>query len=587
MANLQAFFDKVVTYNIKSLHLCSHKDLLGLITEDDSLIILRISHQPKKVATLDESLKIETISFKQDGTGLVLSNTDGQIKVYHLESMSLTLIHEINIHTSSVQFLKWHTFPRQFPNTTFPIEAFYPFEKSQNSFTDLSIILAVDSDSTVSMTINGVYPLALFTEAGCKKLILNKEITELYLLKIKNDEWFIEKVDICIIEKKAEKIKEISEIFERCQEYFKVLGKGCKEVVKEINGICSGYFQKYLNGIQDCIESLTGNVTVEELLCTCAATGVFNSCLNKFIKEEMQNVKAISQYEEKLAIQVKNCQVTLLQQCKNSINCLIFYLNTLDNYSKVPQYGFFHLKSLNLVQFIEKLEIMLEKTNKTMELLSDAHLNIKNMIHWLHNWNLRLVKEEEQAEAPEEWAVDLKQLMIYLENQDNLKFADLTKIIKFEFLNDLNLILSDWQGAVKKIPTNFTQYFKKKENFSLGRFTYTGYELELKGESVFIGLFDKNRVDLFELKSGHLTSFALEPGISIKYLKIYENLQVLIAGGLGNKSVLQKIDKNGLKIGSGEYGNEEVSALDYNGDRMVAALVTNERTLRIFDFEEI
>ena len=222
-----------------------------------------------------------------------------------------------------------------------------------------------------------------------------------------------------------------------------------------------------------------------------------------------------------------------------------------------------------------------------MELLSEAHSNIKNMIHWLHNWNLRLVKEEEQAEAPEEWPVNLKQLMAYLENSETLQFASLTKIIKSEFLQDFSEISADWQDIVQKIPTKFPQYFKKQENFSLGRFNYSGFELELKGDSIFVGLFNKDRADLFQLRCGQLTSFSIQPGICVKYLKVSEDLQVVVAGVDGNKGILMKIDKNGNKIGSGEFGNEEISALEFSGDRMVAALVTNERTLRIFDLEEV
>jgi hypothetical protein len=483
--------------------------------------------------------------------------------------------------------VSWHSFDRNFEIPKYPIESIHPSEHLSEGFPDFSVIFAVDELGMVSMTVNGVFPLACFSESGCKQVSPNESLSQLILLKVTSEGWSFEEWDTQVLDKKSKQINEVSRIFQKTQELFKVLHKGGKEVVKEANSVLSSYIGRYLNGIEDSIEKNGGKSTVEEVLSNCAATGVVSSFLNKFLKDEMQNSKAISQYEEKLAVQVKNCQISLIQDCKNSIISLIFYLNTLKNYSKVPNFAPLNLAALDLDSLIEKLQKLLKKSMKMMELLSDAHFNIKNMIHWLHNWNLKLVKEEEQAEAPEEWQVDLKQLMIYFENESSLYFEELRTIIKSDFSNDLNLIQKEWSSLTAELPKSIPKYFRKISQVMLSSHLYSDFQMKTRTFSTIVVLHDVNRAEVFQIASGQVTSYAPTLPFPLKFLKICHNENLVIAGSEGQKTTFAQIDRQGKSQSQIDFFNEEVSALAFCEKRMVGVLVTNERTLRMFDFEDL
>lgn len=584
MVELQAFFDKVTTYNIEDVVLCSGKDLVAVRTEDDSVVVMRIAHQPKKVAALDETVKINSIAFKEDGTGIVLSTSTGLIKIFHLESMGLSLFHEISLHKSPIPFLSWHSFRRDYPDTHYPIEALIPPHNLVSKFSDFSLIFSVDDSSFISLTVNGVFPLAFFQSPGCKESRPTLDLNSMCLLKNLEDEWRVELWDIRVIEKKSKEINELADIFRKSQELLKILNKGAREVTKEVNSVIASYTGRFLNGIED---SIGKAAAIEEVLSIGAATGIVWNFLSKFLKEEMQNTKAILQYEEKLAVQVKNCQITLIQDCKNSVTSLIFYLTTLKNYSKVPSYAPLGLANLELDQMIEMLQEFYKKTVNMMELLSDAHFDIKNMIHWLHNWTLKLVKEEEQGEPPEEWQVDLKKLMAYFQSETSLYFTQLVKIIKSEYIEDLNKISKSWSELITKMPLNLPKYFRKTQDFSLSRFLYSGFNLKVTQDIITIALYSQARADLFTLKSNQITVQSFDFNFAVKFLSLCKEEKIVVAGNEGLKTVVACLDRSGKNLARGEFGNEDISAFAFDDGRMVAVTVTNERTLRVFDLEEI
>ena len=584
MAELQAFFDKVTTYNIEDVVLCSGKDLVAVRTEDDSVVVLRIAHQPKKVAALDETARISSIAFKEDGSGLVLATAAGLVRVFHLESLGLSLFHEISLHKAAVPFLAWHSFRRELPDSHYPIEALIPPQSASSKFSDFSVIFSVDSDSFIALTVNGVFPLAFFQSSGCKESRPTLDLNSMCLLKNIEEEWRVELWDIRVIDKKSKEINELADIFRKSQELLKALNRGAREVTKEVNSVIASYTGRFLNGIEDSVGKASA---IEEILSIGAATGIVWNFLSKFLKEEMQNTKAILQYEEKLAVQVKNCQITLIQDCKNSLTSLIFYLTTLKNYSKVPTYAPLGLADLELESMIQMLQEFYKKTIKMMELLSDAHFDIKNMIHWLHNWTLKLVKEEEQGEPPEEWQVDLKKLMAYFQSESSLYFAQLVKIIKSEYIDDLSKISKAWSEMTTKMPVSLPKYFRKTHDFSLSRFLYSGFNLKVTQDIITIALFSQARADLFTLKSNQITVQSFDFNFAVKFLSLCKEEKIVVAGNEGLKTVVACLDRTGKNLTRGEFSNEDISAFAFDDCRMVAVTVTNERTLRVFDLEEI
>ena len=257
---------------------------------------------------------------------------------------------------------------------------------TQEKLSGLNLLLSVDRTNTLSFIINGTYPLATlgFSDEKVLQADFSLNLNSLHCVSF-NKECTLQTFDMSILTKKSKQIQEIAEIYALVQNLLKDLDKGIKEVVKEATNVCNSFVGRYLNGIEDSIKQSGNTSTVEELLSQCAGTGVISPCLSKFIKEEMQNTKLITQYEEKIAIQVKNCQITLILNCKNSISGLIFFLTVLINYTKCSAYAPLGLNKTLLENLKESLGSLMQKVLKTMGLLSNAHSDIKNTLNWLHN----------------------------------------------------------------------------------------------------------------------------------------------------------------------------------------------------------
>ena len=283
-----------------------------------------------------------------------------------------------------ISFMKWYSFPRQFSSPSYPIEKYISINQvnSASNPSELSLLLSIDTSKCISLIVNGLYPLALFNFNAGNILSANfsNDLNCLYCV-IQRDGCFFDTYNMSVLNKKNKQIQEIAEIYAVCEDFSKVLGRGIREVVKEAGSACNSFIGRYLNGIEDSLKKNGNNSSVEELLLQCAGTGVISPCLSKFIKEEMQNSKAITQYEEKLNLQVKNCQTVLMQDCKNVITGFLFYLTTLINFSKTPAYGPLGLDSVLLQELVESLSNLMHKIIETMGLLSNAHNDIKNIIH--------------------------------------------------------------------------------------------------------------------------------------------------------------------------------------------------------------
>lgn len=605
MVELQAFYDKVVTYNIRSLSLCQSKDLLGIVTDDDTVIIKRISHQPKKVVSIDETCKITAMCFKPDGEGIALGSEDGSIKIYTLSSTSLQMCGDLDLHKTGrklknlesegkehIQSIQWYQISQRVLEKKHTISDYIStVGLVKEKFSGLSIVLSLDANDQVSFIVNGMCPLAIFNpinESKALSVIINGKHDSMILLSQNIEGYFLEIYDISVIHKKSTQIQETAEIFSYCQELFKNLSRGTKEIIKEANSVCNSFVGRYLAGIEDCLKKAGNNSSVNELLSQCAGTGVISPCLSKFIKEEMQNTKTITQYEEKIAIQVKNSQITLLQDCRNTAIGLIFFLNTFINQARSPLYAPFGLDASILKDLVLKLNSFVLKINNTMALLSEAHSNIKNTIHWLHNWNIKLVKEDEQAEAPEEWAVNLKQLINYLQNPQSLYFEKLYSYLKTSLPSHFQEMIDSWSLFSSKLPTNFAKYFFINSKQKLIDYEYENQSMHIDDDRVIVGLFCSSICDIFIHTNNQVTSYRITPGIATKHLGYFsKGIKVLIGGTMSGYSQIAAADSSGIASVLAKYPGEEITAFACSANRAIACLVTNERTLRLYDLEEV
>lgn len=588
MVDFQAFHEKVVTYNIKSLSLCKNKDLIGIITDDDTIIIKRVSHQPKKIVSIDETIKASTMCFKNEGDGIGIGSYEGLIKIYTLSSDFLRLYCEISLHSAPISTMKWHSFSHEFLPPNYTISKYISIPQDPEPLSKLSILLNLDENNKISMIVNGVYPLAYFDLkiGSIESLDFTNNLNRLHCITYKTG-CYLDTYDVSVLSKKSKQIQEVSNIYRMAQQLFKILDKGIKDVVKEGTTSTNTFISRYLNGIEDSLKKSGNTSNVEELLAQCAGTGVISPCLSKFIKEEMQNTKLITSYEEKLNTQVKNCQIALIQDCKSSINGLLFYLTTLINYSKVPSYAPLGLSIGILQELVTSLGSLLQKVVETMGLLSNAHSDIKNTLHWLHNWNIKLVKEDEQVEAPEEWPVNLKQLIKYLESNSSLYFCELNSYLKKNLNQNFKDAYYLWESVSKSIPGSIPRYFFQHSSVKLSDSNYTECEMTAGDDKIILLMFLGLCTEVFSITDKGIVTNKLYFDIVPRHLSYHSKCRKIIASGVqGSNSLLNVYDEAGNTINSVKYNGEEITAFAFNTDRAIACLVTNERTLRLFDLEE-
>ena len=590
MSDLVPFYEKVLAYNISVLSLCDNKDLLGLVTDDDTIVIKRISNHPKKIVSLDETIKIVSFCFKTEGEAIAVGGSEGAIKIYTLSSTSLRLFFEHHLHTCPISLLKWYSFSR---HSTIPAPAISKYIPNpsipSDTISGFSLLLSQDTSSSLSLIVNGIYPLALFNFASGRAISsqLTSDLDTLHCVS-EREGWYLDSYDVCILNKKSRQIQEIAEIYALCQGFFMVLGKGVKEVVKEAGAVCGSFIGRYLQGIEDALQKAGNISTVEELLSQCAGTGVISPCLSKFIKEELQNTKAITQYEEKLNIQVRNCQITLIQDCKNSITGLIFHLTSLINYSKCSLYAPLGLTASLLQQLVDNLSDLLHKVMETMSLLSNSHTNIVNIVHWLHNWNVKLGKEDEQAEAPEEWPVNLKQLIKYLDSHHSLYFLDLNSYIKGNLFEHFQAAARLWRGFSSEMPLSLPRYFMQKSSRTVCEAGGIGCEISCIEDEVVVGVFAEREVQVFRVKGESERRYRISCGFSLRFLGYYSRPgKSIVAGGSDGEAKVEVVAENGEVTHSVKYAGEEFTACAFSSNRAIACIVTNERTLRFFDVEEV
>lgn len=259
----QIVYEHVLSNDIRLIATCKNKDLLALVTEDDSIIVKRISHKPKTIASIDDSIKILAISFKEDGNAISVSGENGEIKVYFLESKGLTLISEFALQNMPITNLNWLDFARQFLPKTYIAEKYIPniTTKPKPHLSNLSLLYSLDSEF-INFIANGQYPFCSFQghsladeQFKLQRIEFNTDLSKFTGLFYGETGMYIGVYNSLILDRKAENIHDLCNIYAKCEESFKHLEKSLKESQKEFQVVSNSFFKRYLAGIEESFNS--------------------------------------------------------------------------------------------------------------------------------------------------------------------------------------------------------------------------------------------------------------------------------------------------------------------------------------------
>jgi len=303
-ASFQLLYDRVKTFDFKALSLCRSKDMLGYITDTNTIVIKRISHQTQTISKFNNPSPGVAMTFKQDGNCIVLI-TNSEILIFGLSSSGLTKLYSYpnNINglkniqaVNSNKRLLWADFPDPVDlppsEPTIPIVN-YP-EKPNLGYS----LLLVNDSKNISFFVNGVFPLGYFSpknllgeSVSILEMDFSKDFSWVSCVLQKDSETSLAVVDTQILNLKSCEIMEVGSIFSVCVDLFNMIKKEIMNVKKDWAKAVEGYKNKYLYPIES--ESF-GN-SIQEILFKFLTTGVMEESLSKFIKEEMQNLKNITQ----------------------------------------------------------------------------------------------------------------------------------------------------------------------------------------------------------------------------------------------------------------------------------------------------
>ncbi|CAG9310584.1 unnamed protein product [Blepharisma stoltei] len=615
----QLVYEHVLSSDIRIISGCKNKDLLALITEDDTIIIKRISHKPKNVASIDEIIKITTLAFKEDGNAIAIGGDNGLIKVYYLESKGLVLVSEHSLHSEAIGILNWLDFPRQFSKASYIAERYIPNSSSKSNLNidGLSLLYSIGSEN-INLIANGQYPFATFSKRdlsgeqfSLNALSFNENLTRIVGLFTSPAGVFIGTYNSLILNRKSENIYDIAHIFTKCEDSFKILEKSLKDAQKEWQFISNSFLKSWLGGIEEVFNKNGVVESVQEVLFQCAGTGVIPPCLAKFIKDGMQNAKQIQLNEEKLSLQVKNIEILLLQNIYHQLENLAFYISTLASYANCPDtYGPFGLDKSKFQKILNNLNKLLKLTNTTMELISDAHYDIKNTLSWLFNWNIRLNKEEEQADQLEESPVNMKKLLDFLSDSDRIYFKSLRNNLKSggsawdeaSLISLYQKVRKRWVEAFNYSRSVFPKYIIKQNWIQISNTIPKDFSMRWNEEAIIVATCIRNNASIYSLSNQGNLMMEIPISITAKHISLYtkNKFQIVIVGSAENGSEILEINLEGLvwsPIGSEKkvtptetqsriFVNDEVTLSNINQNRGIAAFTFNERLFRIVDLED-
>ena len=107
-------------------------------------------------------------------------------------------------------------------------------------------------------------------------------------------------------------------------------------------------------------------------------------------------------------------------------------------------------------------------------------------------------------------------------------------------------------------------------------------------KEIIVSLFNDHVIEVFIVKDGLVNNLKIGCEMIPKKVFFYpQTSKFIICEGFEGVTAVRVLDSDGNLSGFTKFAGEEITAFDFSCDRAIACMVTNERTLRFFDFEEL
>lgn len=270
MEDFQVFYSKILSYDIENICLCEGSDLYAYSTEDNTLVLRRISNKPQTISKHEETDRIHSIAFNQSGSALAFSTNYGSIKLFSIQSDGLKFVKEISTDFESCRVLTWkeerETHLVKLPNEDLIVSSEINTTTALflRSCQKASFIVVTDQLSRIKILLYGIYEVAsldlanIISERNIQILGIDfdgnmscmcvafKSQTGCYLMRL----------DTLILDVRHTEITEVCYLLTCAQEFIQNISEGVKVVEKEWKSTANLFKFKFLTGIEDCCDSI-------------------------------------------------------------------------------------------------------------------------------------------------------------------------------------------------------------------------------------------------------------------------------------------------------------------------------------------
>lgn len=269
MEDFQVFYGKILSYDIENISLCEGSDLYAYSTEDNTLVLKRISNKPQAISKHEETDKIHSISFNRSGSALAFSTHYNSLKLFSIQSDGLKFVKEIKLDFDSCRILNWKE-EREAQPVDLPYEELIASSEVNTTTAHFlksckksSFVVVADSGSKVKILLYGIYEVANFDlasivpERGIKILAIDFDANMSSMcVGFKSETGsYILRLDTLILDVRHREITEVCYLLTCASEFIQNVTEGIKIVEKDWKTTSNMFKFKFLTGIEDCCES--------------------------------------------------------------------------------------------------------------------------------------------------------------------------------------------------------------------------------------------------------------------------------------------------------------------------------------------
>jgi hypothetical protein len=632
----QVFYAKVLSYELKAVAFAPSRDVVALLTDEDSIIIKRVAQKPQRVAVVEEVLKPRSMSLEPEGALLAVGSDEGGLKVYQVLSNHTELLVQLPLFTSPLSHLSWSvsstTKLGDFPEGS----RLVPSASSSSSVMKhtgapgkVSVLIAADSQATVSLLMDGVLPFVSLDLAACfggevrlRSVRLSPDFWELHALveSAQGLEWGV--LDSSLLAVRPAELQQVCHLHSGISELLKHLTRSCKSLLKDWTVLSNFFKSRFVLGLEDHLLSCGAKTPARDVLFHCCATGLMATGLTHFLREEIHSVKVLVQFEDKLKLFVKNFHVSAIETLLHPAERLAYYCSQLRicslNQQKYTTFGVFESQCDRLMRLSAAL---FAKANQILAQSSKAQHSIHNFLVWVHYLAFKHTKPEEGAE-PNSFTnaeLDVTLLLEFLESPsafslDSVKLSllDKTPVEMAPELNftpkplpsgscdslltalddELRLATSTMQAEIPKFIQLKSRQVLIRQSDQAG--------LDWAGEATVAVIVSEGSYILLARRlegESSYVSFNAEARVTSAFMYGASSLLVLTAAQGGTELLQAAIDTDdwaatpgrakGLKVQKRlAFEGEELTLAEANAGRGLLSLVLNDRHLKLIDLED-